>query len=96
VELGNDATYLMRRVGYISFRMPSSDVLELSDILFVLGLRKNLLLVSCMTDIHWRVAFEGQQCTIGDCSLASSGTSARGVRKGGLYRLLVDPVALLR
>jgi hypothetical protein len=40
--------------------MPLGDVLELSDILFVHGLRKNLLSVSCMTDVQWRVAFEGQ------------------------------------
>jgi hypothetical protein len=36
----------VRRVGSISFQMPSSDVLELSDILFVHVLKKNLLLVS--------------------------------------------------
>ena len=45
-------------------------------------------------DIHWRVTFEGQQCTISDCSLAGPRTLARGVREGGLYRLLVDLVAL--
>jgi hypothetical protein len=41
----------MRGVGSISFQMPSGDVLELSDILFVPGLRKNLLSMSCMTDV---------------------------------------------
>jgi len=30
--LGDDSTYLMRGVGYISFWTPSSDVLELSNI----------------------------------------------------------------
>jgi hypothetical protein len=93
MELGDDATYPVRGVGSISFWMPSGDVLELDHILLVPGLRKNLLSISCMTDIHWRVAFEGQQCTINDCSLASLRTLARGVREGGLYRLLVDPVA---
>jgi hypothetical protein len=59
--------------------MPSSDVLELNDVLFVLGLKKNILSVSCMIDLQCRVAFEGQQCTINDCSLASPRTLARGV-----------------
>jgi hypothetical protein len=95
VELGDDATYPMRGVGSISFQMPLGDVLELSDVLFVPSLKKNLLLVSCMIDVQWRVAFEGQQCTINDCSLASPRTLARGVREGGLYRLLVDPMALV-
>jgi hypothetical protein len=49
VELGDDATYPMRGVGSISFQMPSGDVLELSDVLFVPGLKKNLLSISCMT-----------------------------------------------
>jgi hypothetical protein len=93
VDLCDDATYLVRGVGYISFQMPSSDVVELDYILFVLGSRKNLLLVSCMIDIHWRVAFDGQQRTISDCSLASARTLAGRVREGGLYRLLVDSVA---
>jgi hypothetical protein len=60
VELGDDATYPMRGVGSISFQMPSSDVLELRDVLFVPGLKKNLLSVSYMANVQWRVVFEGQ------------------------------------
>jgi hypothetical protein len=37
-ELGNDATYPMTRMGIISFRMPLGDVLDLIEVLFVLGL----------------------------------------------------------
>jgi hypothetical protein len=40
--------------------MPSGDVVELNDILFILGSKKNLLSVSCMADHQCRVAFEGQ------------------------------------
>lgn len=32
VELGNNAKYLVTRIGYVSFHMPSSDVLELNDV----------------------------------------------------------------
>jgi hypothetical protein len=92
-ELGDDATYPLRGVGFISFWMPLGDVLELDHILLVPGLRKNLLSVSCMTYIHWRVAVEGQECTFNACCLASPRTLAIGVREGGLYRLLFDPVA---
>jgi hypothetical protein len=58
-----------------------------------LGLRKNLLSISYITNIHWRLAFEGQQCTDSDCSLANLRTLARAMREGGLYKLLVDPMA---
>jgi hypothetical protein len=47
-----------------------------------------------MTKVQWRVAFKGQQFAIGDCSLASLRALAKGVREGGLLRLLADPVAL--
>lgn len=96
VELGDDTTYPMRRgVDSISFQMHLGDVLELSDILFVPSLKKNLLSSSCMINVQWRVAFVRQQCTINDCSLASSRTLARGVREGGIYRLLTNPMALV-
>jgi hypothetical protein len=91
VELDNDVAYPMRRVGSIYFEMPLGDVIELSDILFVYGFINNILSISCMTDVQWRVAFEGHQCTI-NSSLASPRTLAREVREGGLYKLLVNLV----
>jgi hypothetical protein len=80
----------------ISFQMLLGVVLELDYVLFVLpGLKKNLLSISSMTYVQWRDAFEGQQCTISDCNLASLRTLDSGVRDGGLYRLLANPVALV-
>ena len=86
----------MRGVGSISFQMSSSDVLELSDVLvFGRYLGKNSInLVSYMIDTHWRVSFEGHQHTISDYSLESPRSLDRGVREGGIYRLLVNLLAL--
>jgi hypothetical protein len=50
VDLGDDATYPMKRLVSISIRMPSCDVLELNDVFFILGLKKNILSVSCLVD----------------------------------------------
>ena len=50
VEFGDDATYLMIEVASISFLTPKSDVFELINVLFVLGLKKNILSISCMVD----------------------------------------------
>jgi hypothetical protein len=52
VELGDDATYPMTGIAFISLQRPSSDVLELSDIILVPTLKKNLLSVSCMTNVE--------------------------------------------
>jgi hypothetical protein len=43
VELVDDATYLMKSLGSISFQMLSGDVLELDSIFYVLDLMKSLL-----------------------------------------------------
>jgi len=48
VELGDDATYLVKRLGYVSFHMPSSDIIKLNYVCFVHGLKKKLLSLSCM------------------------------------------------
>jgi hypothetical protein len=67
--------------------MPSGDVLELNDVLFVLGLMKNLLLVSCMIDLHCVVKFDAQKVIIRD----RTHVVAKGVQVGGLYRLQAYP-----
>ena len=85
----------MKWLGSISILSSSNDVLEMNDVLFVLGLKKNLYLVFYIIDFQFRVAFEGQQCTIIDFNLASPRTLVRGMWDGGLYRLLANPLALV-
>jgi hypothetical protein len=46
-------------MGSIIFQMPSSDVLELSDMLFIPGLNKDLFSISYMAKLQCRVTFEG-------------------------------------
>jgi hypothetical protein len=58
VELGDDATYPMTRIDPIFFKMPPCDVLELHDVLFVLGLTKNLLFVSVITNQKCKFEFD--------------------------------------
>jgi hypothetical protein len=87
VELGDDATYPMRGVGSISFLDTFiGDVLELSNVLFVLGLKKNLLSVSCMEDLHCMAEFDAQEVIF----RRQTHVVEKGVRVGGLYRLQVD------
>ena len=95
VEFGDDATNPMRPLASSSFHMPLGDVVELNDVLFVLGLKKSLFSNFCMVELHCRVAFEGHHSIISDCSIASSRTLSRGVLDGGLYKLFVDYVALV-
>jgi len=58
VKLGDDSTYIMKGLSFVSFWIPSIDVLELDDVFFVHGLKKNILSVSCMIHLHHIVYFE--------------------------------------
>jgi len=57
VELGNDAKYTVKGVGTILFQLELGSSLEVKDMLFVLGLKKNLLSVSIMEDKGFVVEF---------------------------------------
>ena len=43
VELGDDSTYKIEGVGSTSLQLDSGTVLHIDDVLYVLGLKKNLL-----------------------------------------------------
>jgi hypothetical protein len=51
MELGDGATYPMRGVYSIYFYMSWGDVIELDNVLFVLGLKKNILSISYTTNL---------------------------------------------
>jgi hypothetical protein len=52
VELSDNAMYIVKGLGSISFQMPSSDVLELDSVMYVPDLTKSLLSISCMTNLQ--------------------------------------------
>jgi hypothetical protein len=50
VELGDDKCYKIKGVGSISFRLQSGARLHVDEVLYVPGLRKNLLSVATLED----------------------------------------------
>lgn len=82
-------------VNPISFYIPSTNILKLNDNLFLLGLEKIILLVSCMKDFQCRVTFEGKQCIISYYSLPHLRNFIRGIGYGGIYKLPIDLVAFI-
>lgn len=50
VELGDYAKYVVKGVVSTSFQLDSGDILHLSGIVFVLGLKKNLLSIFGLED----------------------------------------------
>jgi hypothetical protein len=49
VVFGDDANFIVTRVGSISLQMFSSDVLEFNDVPIVISFKSNILSVSCIT-----------------------------------------------
>jgi len=79
VELCDDAAYLVTRMGCISLCMPFGDVLELHDVMHILGLSKNLLSISFIACVKCVPTFDDRQVIIGDCNHESGLVLAKGV-----------------
>jgi hypothetical protein len=95
VELGNDAKYAVKGVGTILFQLESSSSLEVKDVLYVLGLKKNLLAVLVMEDNGFVVEFQKGQALIKPEGSIPNTTQVIGVREGNLYMWRGDPVQAL-
>ena len=57
VELGDDTTYKIEGVGSASLQLDLGNVLHIEDILYVPGLKKNLIYVVGLEDKGYKVIF---------------------------------------
>jgi hypothetical protein len=61
VELGDDSRHAVKGVGEASYQLDSGNSISIKDVLFVQGLKKNLLSISFLEDRGFIVAFvDGQ------------------------------------
>jgi hypothetical protein len=87
VELGDDSTYVIKGIGATSFQLDSREVLHMNDILYVPGLKKNLLSTSALEDKGFRVSFVDGRVLVWSKNSNIDSTRVIGVREGGLYKL---------
>ena len=57
IEVGDDSTYKIEGVGSTSLQLDSCTVRHINDILYVPGLKKNLLSIASLEDKGHRVLF---------------------------------------
>jgi hypothetical protein len=57
LELGGNSKYAVKGVGTTSFQLEYGNSLHMNDVLFVPGLRKNLLSISALENKGYRVSF---------------------------------------
>jgi hypothetical protein len=88
VELGDKNTYPVEGIGQASIKLKLGNNVHLSNVLYVPGLKKNLVSISCLEDKGNRITFvDGEVLS---WSRDSSIDNARviGIREARLYKLL--------
>ena len=91
VVLGDDTVARVVGRGSIIFQRESMSPMTLRDVLFVPGLKKNLISVSMIEDRGLGVSFlDGHVCAFSK-TVGPSASYTIGVRCGKLYKLLFQP-----
>ena len=95
VFLGDDAIYNVKGVGTSTFQLDSDMQLQLSEVLYVPGMKRNLVSISALEDKGYTVTFsEGRVLAWHKDSHINSAKEI-GVQESSLYRLTIRPVQAL-
>lgn len=87
VKLGDDYQYPIKGVGEASYKLEFGKVLKMKDVLYVPGLKKNLLSISRLEMKGFRVAFVDGQVLMWSRGKTINDVVVIGVEEGGLYKL---------
>jgi hypothetical protein len=87
VSLGDDYQYPIKGMGEVTYELDSGTPMRMNDVLYVLGLKRNLLSISALDKKVFKVAF-----IYGEVLLWSKGKTVEdaviiGIEEGGLYKL---------
>ena len=90
MELGDDSTYKIEGVGLTSLQLDSGTVLHIDDVLYVPGLKKNLLYVAGLEDKCYKVLFMDKKVLLWAKDEDLSSSIQIGVGEGDLYKASKD------
>lgn len=86
IYLGDNRSHEIKGYGNISVMMPDEQEKQIQNVVYVPGLKKNLMSVSTITDQHLKVEFVKSHCLVKDVQ-DNYKVVAKGMRIGGLYKL---------
>jgi hypothetical protein len=95
VVLGDNARYTVKGVGSSSFKLDSNIPLQLSEVLYVHGMKRNLVYVSALDDKGYKVIFSKGKVMAWHKNSRMDSARVTGVRENSLYRLIVQLVQAL-
>ena len=87
VKLGDDYQYPIKGVGEASYRLESSKHLKINDVLYVLGLKKNLLSILGLKKKGFRFDFVDGQVLMWPKGKTIDDVVVIGVQEAALYKL---------
>jgi hypothetical protein len=88
IYLGDDRGYQIKGYGNIPVVFPDGNIRHIHNVMYVPGIKKNLISVSTITDQNLKVEFYKSYCVIKDL-LDCMKPIASGIHVGGLYKLNV-------
>jgi hypothetical protein len=88
VELGDKSTYPVERFGQASVKLKTGNNVHLRNVLYVLGLEKNLVSMSFLEDKGNRITFVDGKVLSWHKDSSIENVRVIGSREGNLYRLL--------
>ena len=91
LKLGDDYQYPIKCSGESSYKLDSRKSMKMKDVLFVPGLKKNLLSISAMDAKGMRVAFVDGQVLMWQKRKTIDDAVVIGEQEGGLYKLKGQP-----
>jgi hypothetical protein len=86
IYLGDDRSHEIKGYGDLSVTLPTSEVKQIHNVMYVPGIKKNLISVSTIANQDLKVEFVKSQCVVKDIQDHYK-IIARGSRVGGLYKL---------
>jgi hypothetical protein len=95
VKLGDDYQYPIKGVGESSYRLDSEKPMKMKDVLYVPGLKKNLLSISALDEKGFRVTFIDGEVLMWPKGKFIDDVVVIGVQEGGLYKLKRHSVSAL-
>jgi hypothetical protein len=90
VKLGDDYQYPIKGVGEASFKLDSSKLMKVKDVLLVPGLRKNLLSISALGEKGFIILFVDGEVLMWPKGESFNDAIVIRVQEGGLYKLKGD------
>jgi len=87
MKLNDDYQYPIKGVGEASYRLDSRKPMKMKDVLYVPGLKKNLISISALDEKGFRVAFFDGEVLMWPREKSIDDVVVIGVQEVGLYKL---------